>query len=244
MVSDVVFSLSESKAGGPADKEASVAGRWLLWVDGVGGYMLLPGDDWTIGGPSGSEDSEICIQGDLSRREACIRRQGGDYVFQPLGTALLGGRRMNRPTLLRDGDSILLGAGATDTRSASLAAGGLTAGGLTVGGQTRGVRLEYCKPHPLSASARLRLDPRYKTRPRSDGIILLADTCILGPTRACHIATPLAESETVLLWRDRSWYCRGAGEILVDGESQKGRVQVAVGARVECGGLAFTLEAV
>ena len=233
MVSDVVFSLSESKAGGPAEKEASVTGRWLLWVDGVGGYMLLPGDDWTIGGPSGSEDAELCIQGDLSRREACIRRQGGDYVLQPLGTAFLGGRRMNRPSVLRDGDSIVLGAGATDSRTSNPA----------YAVQTRGVKLEFSKPHPLSASARLALDARHKTRPRSDGIILLADTCILGPTRACHVATPLAESETVLLFRDGKWFCRGAGEILVDGTSQTGRVQVPVGARVECGGLSFTLEA-
>lgn len=233
-VSDVVFSLSESKAGGPAEKVASVAGRWLLWVDGVGGFMLLPGDDWTIGGPSGEAESEICVQGDLARREACIRRQGGDYVLQPLGTAFLGGRRMNRPGVLRDGDFMTLGSGATESR-ASNPAYGAQAG--------RGVRIEFIKPHPLSASARLNIDSRHKTRPRSDAIILLADTCILGPTRACHVATPLAEQELVLLLRDGNWFCRGVGETLVDGVPQTGRVLIPAGARVESGGLTFTLEA-
>jgi len=236
----VVFSLSESRAGKPVGKVESVAGRWLLWVDGVGGYLLLPGDDWTIGGPSGSEDAEICLQGDLSRREACIRRQGRDYVLQPLGTVLLGGRRMNRPTMLRDGDFLTLGSGAAETSAGSFA--GLTAQSFS-GPIVRGVRMEFSLPHPLSASARLQLDKRHKSRPRSDAIILLADTCILGPTRSSHIWTPLATGELVLLHRDGKWFCRGEGETIVDGQASQGRVPVPVGGRVEANGLVFTLEA-
>ena len=244
-MSDVVFSLSESKAGNSEKQVSSVAGqrlsgqslsgRWLLWVDGVGGFLVLPGDDWTIGGPSGAEDSEICIQGDLARREACIRRQGSDYVLQPLGTVMLGGRRMSRPTLLKDGDKMLLGTGAAESRtSANPVYSGMTG---------RGVRMEFSKPHPLSASARLILESRHKTRPRSDGIILMADTCILGPSRACHISTAIADNELVLLLREGRWFCRGAGETLVDGVASSGRVEVPVGAKVENGGLCFTLEA-
>jgi hypothetical protein len=198
-----------------------------MWVDGVGGFLLLPGDDWTIGGPSGSDEAEICIQGDLTRREACIRRHGNDYVLQPLGTVFLGGRRMNRPTTLRDADQITLGKAGQQ--------------GLA-GGTGRGVQIEFTKPHPLSSSAKLILDGRHRSRPRSDAIILLADTCILGPTRASHVSTPLAESEVALLYRDGKWICRGAGETLVDGQSHSGRVAVPAGAKIECCGLSFTLE--
>ena len=232
----MAFSLSESRTGVPVGKVDAVAGRWLLWVDGVGGYMLLPGDDWTIGGPSGSEDSEICIQGDLSRREACIRRQGSDYILQPLGTVLLGGRRLSRPAELRDGDLITLGSGAVDS-------GATRPLRPMDGNPLRGARLEFSRPHPLSASARLRLDSRHKTRPRADGIILLADTCVLGPARGSHIVTPEAECEVILVQRGDQWYCRSAGGTEIDGETRQGRVAIPIGTRVESGGLAFTLEA-
>lgn len=243
----MVFSLGESAADVPAKKdgpakkdepakkmEATVADRWLLWVDGVGGYLLLPGDDWTIGGPTGSDDAEICVQGDLSRREACIRRQQGDYILQPLGTVLLGGRRMQRPAMLRDGDRLTLGPRAAE----------VGAGGAEQPPQSRGVRFEFAKPHPLSASARLRLDSRHKTLPRSDAVILLADTCVLGPTRASHILTPLAEQEVILVRSGTRWFCRGGEETYVAGELQSGRVEVPVGARLETAGLSFSLERV
>lgn len=234
----VIFSLNESHTGKPVGKVNAVAGRWLLWVDGVGGFLLLPGDDWTIGGPSGSDDAEICIQGDLSRREACIRRQAEDYVLQPLGTVLLSGRRMQRPTLLRDGDIATLGPRATEIIPGSIAAG--TASQSRP--QSRGVRLEFTKPHPLSASARLRVDSRHKTRPRSDAIILLADTCIIGPTRACHIMAPSAEQEIVLLHQSDTWFCRGGQETRLDGQPHEGRVTLEPGVRVETAGLTFSLE--
>ncbi len=223
----MAFSLSESQTGMPEEKVEPMAGRWLIWVDGVGGYMLLPGDDWAIGGPSGSDDAEICVQGDLSRREACIRRQGSDYVLQPLGTVLLSGRRMNRPAMLRDGDLISLGSPSPgDSQGA------------------RGVRMEFAKPHPLSASARLTLGSRHRTRPRSDAIILLADTCVIGPARSSHIIAGQAEGEVVLLYRDDRWYCRCTGDYVVNGVAVTGRVEVPAGARVEACGIAFSLESV
>ena len=234
----MVFSLSESRTGTPVGKVDAVAGRWLLWVDGVGGYLLVPGDDWTIGGPSGADEAEICVQGDLSRREACIRRQGSDYVLQPLGTVLLGGRRMNRPAMLRDGDMVVLGSGAAQSGAAQCVP---RPHDLPL---TRGVRMEFSRPHPLSASAKLRIDTRHKTRPRSDAVILLADTCILGPTRGSHILAADATGEVVLLFRQGSWFCRSEGETIVDGKASQGRVEVPIGSRVETSGLSLTLEAI
>lgn len=238
--------------------------RWVLWVDGVGGYLMLPGDDWTIGGPSGAEEAEICVQGDLSGREACLRRLGADYVLQPFAPALLGGRRMHRPTPLRDGDSLTFGVRGTSPRLAAesgLASAGNAASpprasrgmesrnsettGVDVRGvETAGVRFVFTKPHPLSSSARLSLDSRHRIRPRCDAIILLADTCVLGPSRSSHIVAPAAESDVVLLFSAGRWWCRGMGETSVDGELREGRFELAPGARVESGGMAFSLEAI
>lgn len=251
-----------------------MAARWLLWVDGVGGYLMLPGDDWTIGGPGTSwgpgaswgpanswgqgnswgtggsgemgpaEEAEICVQGDLSAREACLRRLGGDYVLQPFAAALLGDRRMHRPTPLRDGDRFTF---ATRAASLRLAAerGGAAAGNAAAGGvEAAGVRFSFAKPHPLSSSARLTLVSRHRLRPRCDAIILLADTCILGPSRTSHVVAAAAESEVVLLFSAGRWWCRGMGETNVDGEPREGRFELVPGTRVESGGIAFSLEAV
>lgn len=232
-----------------------MTGRWLMWVDGVGGFLMLPGDDWTIGGPSGGQESDICIQGDLSSREACLRRLGGDYVLQPFASALLGGRRMHRPTQLRNGDCVTLGVRATSPRIAAESgldsAGVLATETLTFEAlaskvrrpETGGVRLVFSKPHPLSSSARLSLDSRHRIRPRCDAIILLADTCILGPSRSSHVFAAGAESEVVLLFTAGRWWCRGMRETIVDGQPREGRFELAPGARVESGGLAFSLEA-
>lgn len=217
-------------------------GRWVIWVDGVGGFLLLPGTQWTIGGPSGTDETDICIHGDLLRRQACIRRQGSDYVLQPLAAAWLSGRRMNRPAVLRHGDRILLGPEETwgpqgDNRESVLRSD------LAMP-SSRGVHLRFAQPHPLSASARLVTESRHRGRPRVDGIILLAETCILGPGTSSHIVAPDAEGEVVMVYREQRWWCRSGTETTVDGRPQRGRAEVAPGQRIESGGLAFSLEAV
>lgn len=212
----------------PVDEVDAMSGRWLIWVDGVGGFLLLPGTQWTIGGPSGTDEAEICIHADLLRRQACIRRQGGDYVLQPFAGAWLSGRRMNRPAVLRHGDRIVLGAAEPEAEAPP----------------ELGVPLRFSQPHPLSPTARLVTESRHRGRPRADGIILLAETCVLGPAASSHIVAPEAEGEVVMVYRDERWWCRSGSETIIDGRPLRGRVEVAPGQRVEAAGLAFSLEAV
>lgn len=205
-----------------------MSGRWLIWVDGVGGFLLLAGTQWTIGGPSGKDEAEICIHGDLLRRQACIRRQGADYVLQPFAGAWLSGRRMNRPAVLRHGDRIVLGAAQPQAETPP----------------ELGVPLRFSQPHPLSPTARLVTESRHRGRPRADGIILVAETCILGPDDSSHIVAPDAEGEVVLVCREQQWWCRSRSGIVVDGRPQSARAEIAPGQRVEAAGLTFSLEAI
>ena len=49
------------------------------------------------------------------------------------------------------------------------------------------VRLRFTKPHALSATARLVLESHHKTQPSADAVLLMADSCVLGPNRHCHV---------------------------------------------------------
>ncbi len=57
--------------------------RFLLWVDGVGGYLVCLADEVVIGQAIPHGGADVPIQGDLSRLHATIRRQGEGYLLQP-----------------------------------------------------------------------------------------------------------------------------------------------------------------
>lgn len=189
----------------------------MLWIDGVGGYIVAAGDEWLIGGPGAGDSVEIHIQGDLSRRAAAIRRQDGDYVLQPLATTSLNGQTLERPSLLRDGDQFQLGGS---------------------------VQMIFRKSHPLSASARLDLVSRHRTEPRADGIILLADTCVIGPGRGAHISCPKWESDTILFLGGGVWQIRSDEQLMVDGVDAGQRTEVRAPCRIEGETLAMSMELV
>ncbi|TWU23959.1 hypothetical protein Pla52o_18820 [Novipirellula galeiformis] len=64
--------LSNSKP--PAD-------RWRLWVDGCGGFLLLAGHRWSVGGASSAWGTDVRIQADLPRRAGVITRQEDRYFW-------------------------------------------------------------------------------------------------------------------------------------------------------------------
>ncbi|WP_417735343.1 hypothetical protein [Rosistilla oblonga] len=162
----------------------------MLWIDGVGGFLIVAGDEWLIGGPGAGSSVEINVQGDLSRRAAAVRRQGSDYVLQPLAPTRLQGEPLDRPTLLRTGDRFQLGSV---------------------------VQFEFQKTHPLSSSARLNLVSRHRTQPRADGVILLADTCVIGPSQGAHIQCSHWTSDVILFVSGDDWRIRSEEPLVVDG---------------------------
>ncbi|TWU41259.1 hypothetical protein Q31b_26980 [Novipirellula aureliae] len=64
-------------------KPLSDTGRWRLWVDGCGGFLLLTGDRWSLGGIASANHSDIMIQADWPRNAGMISRQEDHYVWTP-----------------------------------------------------------------------------------------------------------------------------------------------------------------
>lgn len=77
----------------------SAVSRWRLWIDGCGGFLLVTGVQWSVGGLSRVSNADICVQADWPRFAGQIIRQGADYFWQ-------GQSSSDSKTLLTDGTPI------------------------------------------------------------------------------------------------------------------------------------------
>lgn len=75
------------------------ASRWRLWIDGCGGYLLVNGVQWSVGGLSRATNANVCVQADWPRLAGQISRRGADYFWQ-------GQNSLESKTLLTDGTPI------------------------------------------------------------------------------------------------------------------------------------------
>jgi hypothetical protein len=66
-------------------------------VDGCGGYLLISGERWTVGGAtSQAHQADIVVRADLPRLAGTLERSGGDYFWK-------GGRQGDARELVRRG---------------------------------------------------------------------------------------------------------------------------------------------
>ena len=67
--------LARAEAAGPK-------GRFLLWVDAVGGYLVCLDDRIVLGRAGPDSPADVPLMGDLSRNHATLIRNGEGYVLQ------------------------------------------------------------------------------------------------------------------------------------------------------------------
>jgi hypothetical protein len=210
-----------SQARGPAqlpsrdgDAALEVGSRFLLWVDGVGGYLVCLADVVELGQSVPGNHVAVPILGNLSRKHARIRREDG-YVLEPLQRVTVDGKRIETATLLSDGDEIGLG---------------------------ESVRLRFRQPHPLSATAKLEFVSRHRTQPSADAILLMAESCVLGPKWQNHVVCRDWKHDVVLYRRDGDLYCRAMEPLEIDGRYCEGQTRVDLNSQVVGSDFSFCLE--
>ncbi len=201
-----------SKAAGRAKMNRS-----MLWVDGVGGFLLCSDPQVTIGRALPDAGIEIPILGDLHRKHLRIARSGSDFLATALSEVSIGRQAIATPHLLLNNQRLTLG---------------------------KTVAIEFRLPHPLSASARLNIVSRHRTQPWADAILLVADTIIMGPQASSHIVCPEMEGELVLCVGRNGWTCRYAGNFEVDGKVFSKQVKLSDACRISGDGFSMTLETV
>ncbi len=189
--------------------------RFMIWIDGVGGYLGCLAPIVTIGQAIPGSHVDIPIQADLSRRHAILRRTGEGYAIDPLHDCKINGKPITEATYLLDGDEIALG---------------------------EKVKLRFVKKHSLSASARLDFVSRHRTNPSADSILLMAESLVIGPQSNSHVVCREWTSDVVLFRRGDALACRSTAPISINGQPVEGKPILPFGAHLGGDGFSMTLE--
>lgn len=224
-------------ARSPAKDDTMTSGdadRRMLWIDAVGGYLVCLDSEVMIGQPVGGAlaakgSPAIPILADISRRHAVVRRESGTYVLEPLGEVTIDGREVTGPTVLADGNRIQLGPS---------------------------VRLRFRQPHALSATAVLQIESGHKTAPSADAILLMAESCILGPKTHSHVVCADWQDDFIIFRKnhraagrdadlsDVTLHCRTNKAIKIADRFEPSPVEISSGDRIEGEDFALTIEQV
>ena len=150
------------------------AASMLLLVDGTGSALILRRDLVRIGRGGGSQQMDVPMPADIQSHHADIVQSGDDYFLVAHGPVRVNHKPVSK-SLLRDGDRILLGAT---------------------------TKLVFSRPSAKSETAVLRLADRNRLPQDVSVIVLLRDTCLIGPQESCHVRTREGEDRVLLFERD------------------------------------------
>jgi len=198
----------------PQEAKGSSRSRFILWLDGVGGFLVCQGNAVTLGHATPSCTVDIPILGDLSRQHATIVRDGEGYLVRSDRELHVNGRSTNQSALTH-GDAIRLG---------------------------RTVELRFWIPSPMSATARLDLLSPHRLQLSLGGILLMAETCVIGPSTQAHVRVMDSTSQVVLFRQNEGLGCRYKGTFEIDNQSHQDRGSLRWTSRVIAGDLSFSLE--
>jgi hypothetical protein len=182
-----VASIKESKAGDPR--------RLLLWIDGVGGYLICLTGRITLGQASGEAPVDVPLLADVSRMHATISRDAEGYLIEAARPVLVNGQPQTRAPLL-PGDRVTLGASC---------------------------QFLFQKPVPISASAKLEMVSGHRLPLSVSAVLLMADSLVLGPGTQAHVPIP-DRKENIVLYRHQDGIgIRCPGDFSIDGKRCKDR---------------------
>lgn len=192
--------------------------RFMLWIDGVGAYLLCLGKRVSIGGPAvDSERAEIALLANLSRRHATFLRNGEGYLLEAHSPTLVAGRSIVDRTYLNDGYEMEFG---------------------------QNVRMRFRLPTVLSSSAVLEFLSDHRPERNVDGVILMDESCLIGPGRENHVQCTAWPESVVLFLRDGQFRCKARSNVFVNGVSAKEGTTIAPGQVVSGADFQFRIETI
>jgi len=191
--------------------------RFTLWIDAVGGYLVCSSPEVIFGQATSSPRADVAIVADIAPKHFRIIRTREVYLIEPLAEICIDGRPVREKTPLIHEQLI---------------------------GLTGGVELRFRKPHPLSMTATLEIETRQRTRPWSDGILLMADSCLVGPSANDHVFCKHWGTELVFFRRGDELHVRCGCPYSVDGESRSGTSLLTLNSRLLGEDFSLSLESV
>ncbi len=199
----------------PAKPAEGPPQRFVLWIDGVGGYLICLAQRVTLGQATPDGYVDVPLYADVSRLHAALTRDSEGYLFEAMRPALVNGQPTVK-ALLRPNDRVTLGTSC---------------------------QFQFRQPAPVSASARLDLVSGHRLALAVDGVVLMADTLLIGDGAQNHVSIPDLK-QPVVLYRHRDGLgvrCPG-GTFTVDGQRVQERSLLRPKSLVSGEDFSFALE--
>ncbi len=190
--------------------------RFLLWIDGVGGYLVCLGTRVNFGQAVPGSAVDVPLVADVSRMHATLTRDGEGYVLEASRAVQVNGQDATR-TMLRPGDRVTLGPSC---------------------------QLQFRQPAPPSATARLDLVSGHRLLLGVDGVLVMAETLILGAGAQVHVAVPDMKDPVVFFRHKDGLALRHVGGLRVNGQKVPERTVLGPRAHVSGDDFAFAVEPV
>jgi hypothetical protein len=203
-----------SPGGAAAPEEAPHSPRFLLWIDGAGGYLVCLGTRVTIGQAAPDVAVDVPLLADIARTHVALTRDTEGYFLEAVRSIQVNGERVDK-ALLHPGDRITLGACC---------------------------QLQFRQPVPVSATARLDLVSGHRLPLAVDGVLLMADTVVLGPSQQAHVTMPDIRQPVILFRQKEGLGVRYAGNLVVDGQPCRERGTLGPTSRVQGDDFTFAVE--
>jgi tetratricopeptide (TPR) repeat protein len=198
----------------PAPVPETPAQRFLLWIDGIGGYLVCLDNRVTLGQATPDTYVDIPLFADVSRIHAVISRDTEGYLLEAMRPLQVNGQPVEK-ALLQSGDRVTLGSSC---------------------------QIQFRQPVPVSTSARLDLVSGHRLSLTVDAVLLMADTLVLGPGDQVHVSMPDLRQSIILFRQKDGLGVRHSGNLLVDGQRCRERGQLRPNSTVTGDDFTFAIE--
>ncbi|MDB5313304.1 MAG: hypothetical protein JWO38_7506 [Gemmataceae bacterium] len=215
--------------GEPGSDRSPLPKRFLLWIDGVAGYLVCTGTRVTFGQAAlAGGPVDIPLFADVSRVHADIARDGEGYLVESGKAAPVYGKEVAR----------MVQVNGKEVGRAVLAAGDRVTLGATC-------QFLFHRPVSVSSTARLALTSGHRLMFPVEGVLLMANEVILGPAPHAHVVVPDLPGK-VLLYRSKDGLGVRVpgGKFRVNDRPYTDRAPLPLPASFEADTLTFTVEPV
>jgi hypothetical protein len=191
-----------------------LAPRFLLWIDGVGGYLVCLGNRLTFGQAALDARADVPLVADVSRLHATLTRDAEGYLLEAVRPIQVNGQTTTR-ALLSSGDRVTLGASC---------------------------QFQFRLPVPGNTTARVDLVSGHRLPVSVDAVLLMAETLVLAGVTQAHVTVPDLKQPIVLFRNKDGLGVRHTGELRIDGQKHTGRSLLGPRSTVWGEDIAFAVE--
>jgi len=188
--------------------------RFWLWIDGVGGYLVCLGSRLTFGQALPDARVDVPLMADVSRLHATVGRDGEGYVLEAVRPIQVNGNTVTRSPL-QSGDRFTLGPNC---------------------------QFLFRLPVAGSSTARVDLKSGHRLPAAVEGVLLMSETLVIGPTEQAHVTAPELKQPVILFRHKDGLGVRYKGELRVNGQVSAGRAFLPPVATVVGDEISFAIE--